>query len=74
MINVGIREFLRDIGKYKSMVKEGETVLVTNHGSPLFKVVGATDSNGQDGMVLSDLEKRVSKLEKIVQKAVSQTY
>jgi len=37
-MNVGIRELKRQLSKYISLVREGETVIVTDRGTPIARL------------------------------------
>ena len=39
MLTTAVREFRTDLGKYLSLVKRGEEVMITEHGKPVAKLI-----------------------------------
>lgn len=44
MVNVGVRELRDGLSKHLALVKNGETITVTEHGKPIARIVPPGDS------------------------------
>jgi prevent-host-death family protein len=58
MQKVGSREFKNRLGKYLSAVRRGKTLLITDRGEPVAKVV-PPDDEGTAGMTVDDVLRRL---------------
>ena len=43
-VNIGVREFKAHLSEYLRRVKAGQTIVITEHGRPVGRVVPATQS------------------------------
>lgn len=51
VVTIGVRELRRDASRWLARVRAGETVVVTDRGRPIAKMVGLQEIDGYDALV-----------------------
>jgi len=57
MLSVGIRELKTNLSKYLKRIKQGETLIITEHGKPIGRIIpeGPSTSERLKGLELSGI-------------------